>query len=229
MTKQRNEPRISVNKMAQYVTSRATRQNQILRTAKFPPDYITAYYREAAEAVARFLASDMTDFAILDNAQNALSQKAATNVYETRRIGGNIDALETFAGMLDDINFGGATPALGATTAPHLTIKGVSISVRPEVTLHLQKKGEGLVGGIKLHFVKTEPLDAEQAGYITAMMCGYCKDHLWQKGAALPDHCMVIDLASAQVYPGVKSTKARMKEVENACGQIASLWPSVTK
>lgn len=61
----RDEPRISVNKLAQYVTSRATRQNQILRTAKFPPDYITTYYRDAAEAIARFLAGGMIDFGIL--------------------------------------------------------------------------------------------------------------------------------------------------------------------
>ncbi len=229
MTKQRNDPRISVNKMAQYVTSRAARQNQILRNAKFPPDYITTYYREAGEAIARFLASDMKDFAILDNAQNSLNQKGATNVYETRRIAGNIDAIETFGGMLDDVDFGGAAPALGAATAPHLIVKGVNISVRPEVTLHSKVKGEGLVGGIKLHFVKTEPLDPEQAGYITAMMGAFCKDHLWQHGAPLPSHCLVIDLASAKVYPGVKAIKQRMKDIENACGQIASLWPSVAK
>jgi hypothetical protein len=69
MAKQRDEPRISVNKLAQYVTSRATRQNQILRTAKFPPDYITTYYREAAEAIARFLAGGMVSFSILEPIQ----------------------------------------------------------------------------------------------------------------------------------------------------------------
>jgi hypothetical protein len=40
---------------------------------------------------------------------------------------------------------------------------------------------------------------------------------------------MVLDMASAKVYPGVKAIKQRMKDVENACGQVASLWPSVTK
>jgi hypothetical protein len=40
---------------------------------------------------------------------------------------------------------------------------------------------------------------------------------------------MVIDLASGKVYPGVKSTKQRLKDVESACGQIASLWPGITK
>ena len=36
---------------------------------------------------------------------------------------------------------------------------------------------------------------------------------------------MVIDLASGKAYPGVKSIKQRLKDVESASGQIASLWP----
>jgi hypothetical protein len=51
-----------------------------------------------------------------------------------------------------------------------------------------------------------------------------CKD-----GSPLPVHCTVIDLASGKVYPGIKSIKQRLKEIERACSQIASLWPGVTQ
>jgi hypothetical protein len=88
---------------------------------------------------------------------------------------------------------------------------------------------EDLVGGIKLHFPKTEPMDEEQANLVSSLINAFCKDHLWKDGAPLPTHCMVIDLASGKVYPGVKSIKQRLKEVESACGQIASLWPGVTQ
>jgi hypothetical protein len=229
MAKQRDEPRISVNKLAQYVTSKAARQNQILRNAKFPPDYITTYYREAGEAIARFLAGDMKENSILDNAISLLSQKVAPNVYETRRIAGNIDAIETFGSMLDDIEYGGATAKLGTQSSPHLVVQGVEVSVRPEVTLHSKSKTTELVGGIKLHFPKTEPLDQEQADYVSAMMHSFCQSHLWKHGQPFGGHCMVIDLASAKVYPGVKSVKQRLKDVGNACGQIAALWPGVAK
>lgn len=120
MAKQRDEPRISVNKLAQYVTSKAARQNQILRNAKFPPDYITAYYRDAGDAIAHFLAADMKESSILDNAVSILSQKTAGNVYETRRLAGNIDAIETFTSLLDDIEYGGATASLGAQSSNFL-------------------------------------------------------------------------------------------------------------
>jgi len=128
------------------------------------------------------------------------------------------------------VDFGIATAKLGAQKASHLIFNGVEISVRPEVTLHSKSKnGDALVGGIKLHFPKTEPLDEEQANFISALMNAFCKDHLWKDGAPFPAHCMVIDLASAKVYPGVKSIKPRLRDVESACRQIASPWPSVTQ
>jgi hypothetical protein len=135
-------------------------------------------------------------------------------VYETRRIAGNIDAIETFSGLLDDIDFGTATAKLGPHKASHLMLNGVEISVRPEVTLHSKSKsGEDLVGGIKLHFPKTEPMDEEQANLVSALMNAFCKDHLWKDGSPLPAHCMVIDLASGKVYPSVKSIKQSRKRL----------------
>ena len=77
----------------------------------------------------RFLAGGMVDFGILDNSISALSQKVASNIDETRRIAGNIDAIETFNGLLDDIDFGTAMARLGAQKAPHLILGGVEVPV----------------------------------------------------------------------------------------------------
>jgi hypothetical protein len=39
--------------------------------------------------------------------------------------------------------------------------------------------------------------------------------------------CCVIDVGSQTVYPGVKATTARMKDVEAICQNIAALWPTI--
>ena len=170
----------------------------------------------------------MTDVAILDGTVNVLNQIIPATVYETRRIAGNVDAIETFATLLDAIDFEGASAQLGAQTAPHLIMQGVHISVRPEVTLHSVAKGNSLVGGIKLHFPVTEPLDAEQAGYVSAVVQTFCSTHLWKDGTPFGSHCMIIDLASKQVYPGMKAIIKRMKDIKSACDHIAALWPSIS-
>jgi hypothetical protein len=145
-----------------------------------------------------------------------------------RRINGNIDAIETFLSIMGDVDLKGIEPRLGTHQARHIVMHGVEISVRPEVTLHLTKRsGEPLVGGVKLHFPKTFPLKDEAAEYISTCLQIYCRDHLGQHGAASHQHCYVIDMAGARVFPGVKSIRARTRDVEETCKQIAAIWPTV--
>lgn len=229
VTKERVEPRISVNKLAQYITSRAARQNQILHNAKYPPEFITAYYREASEAISLCLASNLEDMRVLEQRVQKLDQIVPKNVHQNRMVTSNIDAIESFAGMMDNIDFLGAEAKLGSNIASHLVLRSVHVSVRPEITLHgTNRKNEPLVGGIKLHFPKTEPLDKEQAGYVSALTQIYCRDHLYKKGDASYKHCIVIDIASRRVFPGAAAFKKRLEDAEGACAQIAQLWPNVT-
>lgn len=48
-----NEPRISVNKLAEYMVSKAARQRKLLRDRKFPdPEFqMGMFHKEASEAV----------------------------------------------------------------------------------------------------------------------------------------------------------------------------------
>src|SRR5690606_1579676 len=42
-----------------------------------------------------------------------------------------------------------------------------------------------------------------------------------------PAFCQTIDVASGNVYPGVKSTKQRLTDIEAECENIAALWPTI--
>ena len=184
---------------------------------------MVVYYQPAAEAIAQFIAGGMSDLGILEKKAQLLGAENATSVWHARRNTGNIDALETFEGMLDDIDLKGATPSLGAHKAPAITYQGVDVSVRPDVIL----ESGGSVGGLKLHFPKSNPLNAVAAGYVSAMTFEFCKQHLSGKGNAAGKFCLVIDVASGKFFPGATSTKARLKEVDAACGEVDALWPSI--
>ena len=145
-----------------------------------------------------------------------------------RRFAGNIDAIETFIDIMGDVDLKGVDAKLGAHQANHLVVRGVEISVRPEVTLHLKKRsGEPLVGGVKLHFPKTFPLNSDAADYISACLQMYANDHLSQHGPPSPAHCYVVDMSSGKVFPGAKAIRTRMKDVEETCKQIATIWPTI--
>lgn len=224
-------PELSVNKLAEYVCCRAGRQRRILHERKYPdPEFSTGmFHREAADAVTKYLADGCIDASPITAKLAALGQLKPDKIGTARRINANIDALDRFADMLDEIDFQGATPSLGAHSPPKLTFHGVKVSVRPEIILRAQgPKGQPLVGAVKLHFTKTHCHDGESAGYVSAAVQEYLRCHLIQGDEVVASHlCPVIDIGSGQVFPGVKATAKRLKDIEAECQNIQALWPTI--
>lgn len=228
MAKAANAPRLSVNKLCEYTEAGPTRQRQILRDQKFPTDFKGNFYREAGDAIAQCLASALESTEPLDRAIRLLEQMPSDKVGTARRINANIDAIETFRDMLDDIDFGDASPALGSNSAPHLQLQNVQISVRPEILLTAPgKKGATLLGAVKLHFPRTFSLTAVTSGYVSALLQEWHRIHQPDAGVPHGPLCYVIDVGAKQVWPGVKSTSARMKDMSSHCRNIAALWPTI--
>lgn len=226
-----NKPSISVNKLGEYITSKGARQRKILHDRKYPdPDFQKGmYHREASDAVAQYIAAGAIDPSPLDKVLYSLAQLTPDKVGTARRINANIDALERFSTMLDDIDLMGAEPELGAHSPPKLTFHNVEISVRPEIVLRTTVKGKTYVGAIKLHFSKSHPHTEESAGFVSAAVNEYCRVHVVGYGDAIvnPAFCQVIDVASGTVFPGVKATKLRLNDISAECQNIAALWPTI--
>lgn len=226
-----NKPSISVNKLGEYIVSKGARQRKILHDRKYPdPDFqIGMYHREASEAVASYIAAGAIDPSPLDKAFHSLGQLTPDKVGTARRINANIDALERFGTMLDDIKLMGAEPELGAHNPAKLTFHNVVISVRPEIVLRETVKGKMYVGAIKLHFSKSHPHSEESAGFVSAVVNEYCRIHVVGYSDAVVNaaFCQIIDVASGKVFPGVKATKQRLNDISAECQNIAALWPTI--
>lgn len=224
------QPRISVNKLAEYMVSKAARQRKLLKDRKYPDEdfKMGMYHREATEAVAKYLVSDQLSTDNIDNQIAIIKQQNPGKIGTQRRLNSNLEALERFLDMLDDFDFKDAVPTLGEHAPQKLTYHGVEISVRPDVILRGRVKGKSVVGGVKLHFPKGFEMTDETAGYVSAALQEYCLRHV-----ATPDettyyaYCQVFDIGSGQVFPGVKATKARLKDIEDTCQNIAAIWASI--
>ncbi|WP_452030408.1 hypothetical protein [Azospirillum palustre] len=219
---------MSINKLSEYIAAKAARQARIIRDQKYPPDYITSYYRDAQEAISQYIAVGMEDIGILEKRISVIDQKVPANTYEQRKNLGNIEAIEKFINIADNLDFFGATPHLGPQVTQSLKIRNVDISVRPEILLTGKNtKGKPTVGGIKLHFPSSSALSVDCASYVSAGLQEYFRWFHSDDGSV--DHRInfVIDIGGGVIHEGAKSVKQRMKDIEAACEQIATLWPNI--
>jgi hypothetical protein len=224
-------PELSVNKLAEYVCSRGARQRRILYERKYPDPEFSAgmFHREAAEAVTKYFADGCVDATPITIRLAALGQLKPDKIGTARRINANIDALDRFADMLDDIDLQGAATSMGAHNPPKLTFHSVKISVRPEIILRAKgPKGQSMVGAVKLHFTKSHCHDGESAGYVSAVVQEYLRSHVIQGDEIVASHlCPVIDIGSGSVFPGAKAITKRLRDIEAECQNIQALWPSI--
>jgi len=226
-----NQPTISVNKLAESIISKAARKRKILLDRKYPdPDFtMGAYHRESEEAIQSFLAAGAVDTSPLDKALKILNQQTPTKIGTIRRINSNVGSVERFLDMLDDIDLKGADAELGPNNAPKLQIHNVQVSVRPEIVLRgTGPKGISCVGAIKLHMSSSDNFTEEASGYVSALLQEYARQFLCDDGSVVqPTYCQVIDVGNRKVFPGVKATAQRMKDIEAECQNIFGLWPTL--
>ena len=226
-----NDPIVSVNKLGEYIVSRAARQRFLLQQRKYPnPEFnVGMYHREAADAIQTYLAGEGIDPRPLEIALNSLDQKTPEKIGAIRRIHSNVARLERFQEMLDDIDLKGANAEMGANSPEKMNILGVGISVRPEIILRdTGPKGRKLVGAIKLQLSASANFDSEAAGYVSAAVQEYCKRFLVNDDEVVhAPYCQVIDVGNGIVHPGVRAAARRMKDIEASCQNIAALWPSI--
>lgn len=220
------EPRISVNKLGEYLSGVGPgRRHRILHDAKFPPDYIRPMYRTAGEVVSTFIAGGMADIGALERAIEALGRETPNTVWDQRRINSNIDALESVGNMIDAIDLRGAVAELAPQRAEHLVRNGVSISVRPELILRGTRRGQPVVGAVKLHFPKQNPLGQDGSGYVSAVLGAHLQ--ATRDDQVDPALCVVLDVSSGQFFGGPASTRQRLRQVDEGCIEIAGRWPSI--
>lgn len=224
------DPKISANKLAEYLVKKAARQRKILADRKYPDEdfSIGTYHRESLEAVTHFVAGGAVDTGIITNSLNILEQKDTSSIGTARRVNANIDALKKFEDMLDEIDLKGGEPELAPQKAENLVFYGVSISVRPEIILRgTGPKGKQLIGAIKFSMTTGFRHNEESAGYVSAMVQEHLKRSVIGDEIVYSPYCQVIDVGGQAIFPGVKSTLQRLRDIEAECQNIAVLWPSI--
>ena len=223
----RSDPRISINKLGEYMTATASRRRRIIQDQKYPKDFIVARYTEAQEPIALFLVGGATDDTILASAISRLTSTTPKSDWDSQRIECCIEALESMLDIEDFDCLKDMTVHHGHSDPQKMVIAGVSISVRPELILRgTDRTGRPTVGAVKLCIGKSKPLDAESASYLTTLVHKYIEDTVAKSDEiALVQRCYVLDVFAKECFCAPRSFTRRRQDIEAACQEIARAWP----
>ncbi len=223
----RRAPRISVNKLGEYMTASPLRRRRIIADQRRPRSFIVPRYVEAQQAIVKALTRPEYDDGWLASEIERLESAPSATHWEGQRKLLCAQALRAFSNHRGNLNLSDVEAASGSSEPPRLELSGVEISVRPEVLLvgHDRKSPRLARGALKLYFSKSIPLSEEAGLYIASALRQFVTQHLTGPGEiAEPRHCRVIDVFGGQIFSAPRSDRRRTQDLQAACQEIARAW-----
>lgn len=226
MTKTRKTPRISANKLAEYLTANSLRRKQIVKDAKYPTAPIVTRYKEAREIIQGYVNGDYTK-KDLDNYIKAFKVKPTTSDFQENDRVSSILALEHLK-KIDISTLSGLTLELNDNYDNLLKIKGVEISVYPDIFISQIKGGKKSIGALKIHISKSNALSEESQSIVGVLLYLYSEQFLTTgTDVASTKLCFSLDVFKERLQCCPPSYKNRVARIEAACEEIALWWDTL--
>lgn len=219
------EPKISLNKLAEYLDATPSRRRQIVKDQQNPQPFIAARYNDAREEIIGFIEGGMNSEQEMLAAAADLRQNHNGTDFAKQDRNASADAIEDFLDASDQLEINGfAAEGVDRSTGAAMNISGVNVSVRPDVILKDKDTGE-VKGAIKFHFSKTSPLSAKSREYSATALRVYLVDEGHQD--VDPKKCYVVDVPTQSVSNAPKAFKRKMNDIEAACEEINARWTKI--
>lgn len=217
-----SEPKISLNKLGEYLDATPARRRRIVQDQIDPKTFIAARYSDAREEISVYLATNKLNDEQLINAASNLRNQQHESKFIAQDKSLSADAIDDFLEIADQVGADGYKLEKGsASEQVSMNISGVIISVRPDV--YVKNDNNEIVGAIKLHFPKSNPLNEKSSEYIATCLRVYLEG---KYDASKIDYklCTVVDIPSGSVVNAPKATKKRMQDITAACEEIEARW-----
>ena len=228
-------PRMSVNKLGEYLCASVRRRRTIIRDQKYrKPFGGVARYSDARAAIVRQISASPGNYDTLNGTAKKLSQPHPFLAkWQNEHRVSCFKAITSFMRSypVDGLDFGLADPVMvaGAHNASvAIKISGVSVSLRPDVYIRGLLGSKDVVGLLKLHFSKDNPLSVEAGKYVATLLHLYAEESLAsEKVVASRSQCIVLDVRHGALHTAPDCFKVRRQEIEAACEEISQRWNSI--
>lgn len=225
--KPRVSARISLSKLGEYLGANALRRRAIVKDQKKPRTIYVARYAKAEDAIQNFIAGGGRDIEQLV----AVARELATGEYESdwKRESAALcsKALHAFVKIAGDVPLEGLLPKANHDGSLKMNLAGVAVSVRPDILFTRPEAPDVIVGGLKLYFSKTHPLETGAGEFVASVVYRHIAEILSNETATQYRNCHVLDVFAGRIFTAPKSYRNHMRHAEALCWEIAALWPQV--
>ncbi len=214
----RINPRISLNKLSEYLTATPVRRKGILREQKQPKPFIVGRYQKAKNLICSHLCGEINDDQIRTMARGLMAQDF-TSTWKEENAQLCQEAISAHLSKPYDSHLA----PFDSEPDGLVEVGGIQISVWPDL-ICLDDEGQ-VTGVLKLHLSKTHQLSKEAGEYGSLVLWRWAEVHFGQ--TVQRNSCQLYEVFGQQLYTPKKAFKKRLGDITAACEEIAILWPHI--
>lgn len=221
------KPHISVNLLGEFLTTNAKRQRRILEQLKYPDDNRFAFgHNYAREAAKRYLIKGFDENIVLKCIKKYQGMEP-TSPSNEGVINSSIEGLNIILNGNADLNSSFDYQKYEGDN-PKIDIKGVEVSVKPDLVIRSISRKKKYVGAFKFHMSKNSPVKPEGGKYIATILYYFTEQFIKNPDESVKhNHCLSFDVPTDSLVECPKGVKNRWDEIEAGCMNIAAMWDGI--
>jgi hypothetical protein len=227
-------PRMSAAKLAEYVVAMPSRQATIVKQAQIAPKVVVIPYQRVRNCMPHAFLPGGLDAEVFRSEADQLATRTGATPWQKQDIKNSGEALGHLATIADEFKWGNASLQRSALAVGALNIKGVHVSVHPELVFTFQHRKKDKAGCILLNTGKNNYLSLsngngkQTAGdYLAALGYLLMEKNAHQLGYPSNSSCYAVDIFREKIYQAPVAYKTLLKNIEAACEMIALRWERI--
>lgn len=225
-----NEPKMTVNKLGEFLVANPKRQRRILEQLKYPKENAFGFtpYGDVRETIKKYFVSGFDEQIINDYILLLEKKSEDPGLGDWNRgiINSSIEALEN---VLDSENLNTEfiyEEYKGGN--PKVLIHGVEISINPDLIVTSEKRGKNCIGALKIHISKNSSSNEDGSKYVATLLNDFVIAHLQtENNVCKNENSISYDVFNRTFVESPKSFKRRMEDIYAGCMNIKAIWDSI--
>jgi hypothetical protein len=221
--KKTKSPKISANKLGEYIESSPSRRKKIVHDQKYPKGFIVTRYNDARSTIIDYFINGRGEKEVVKKKIESLLLKSFSSDFRNQDNDLSIQALEIFNDSTLALDLSNFTVSRFGKDLNKLSISGVDVSVQPEILIKGKVRGVEFCGAIKIHISKSNALTEQSGKYVATLVHRFLEKNYSGKNVR-PEFCISMDIFTGKYFTAPRSFKMLRKEIDAACAEIRLLW-----
>jgi len=221
----KRRPKISANKLGEYIHSAPHRRKEIVKNQKYPKGYVVTRYNDAKSTIIDFFITGKGDKEMVEQKIKSLIHKSYDSNFRNQDNELSIKALEIFK-ETDLSELEKHSLNRFGRNLKSLTFNGVEVTIQPEILIKGSIRGVDFIGAIKIHISKSHRLNSDSGKYVASLIHSFLEKN-YTDCKVRPEFCVSLDIFAGTYFTAPRSFKLLRKEIEAACNEIHLLWDSL--